>query len=1120
MNMKKIVVSLSVLCLVLLSAAAFGQNILVNPGFEDGTGTPPPPWFTYGGGAPTGNNAIFAMETAADRVHSGTKSFSVTGNAFTPILGSNGPRQGLIPIDPSGKTKYQLRAWIKKTTNLKVRLRWHQINNLGNIIVAGYSIEDLGSTGVWREISTDVIQLTAGCKYLLYTVYVEPNGSTNKGSVYIDDCGLYPSSGGAEFGTVSGTVQYGTTPIPGAMVGIAQTASATADALEYVAADQSGHYGPVYIPNGTVYIAAWKEGWAPSADVTITSANGSTLTANPTLTSAPGFNLCWATTDGRTPQAQASSAGSDSPASMAIDNDLETLWTSTDATGADQYLIIDLDPQNENTFDISGITIYWHHSFPTAYTVEYRTDFPDPFFGWTTAYSTTAGTGGFQADPDDPYIEVISFGAVPINARAIRIHCTAFNGLEIPHYGIWEVLVHSATDYMGSVYGYIKDASNQPIEGALVHLGAYTTNGAAYRQKYSDAGGFYSFAWFPGYLDVMTADALGYGNIDLPVMMSSTASPTLQNFTLPTKAGEASLVPNWNFEQPDSIDPSKPQAWTIIEDDPQGEVILSRATDHNHTPGGTACGQYDMRNITDPDDNNKWAGLYSEMFPVNGDGLHAYNVWLWRANYGWETYRNTHRILWLASDQTTVLGGEVVGPYGWGRWAANWEWWRTDAQYRRMPPTGTAYMIIDQIGSIVSYNNGEPTIHAVDDIIVEEVPLTNPENNSVYDAKTLADGTRVSLLAKQLTRLDSGSILYNSSVAYVQDLDRSSGIRVDTTGNISGELWVGEGDTINIAGTIGTTPQGEKYIAADIVNWLLDTRAANALGMNNRAAYTKMAQGLFVKLSGTVSEVGTDYFVINDGSGNRMGVPFTIKVYCGTLSKPAVDQFVRVRGVLSTDGTNNILLMRNEQVDWADGASTIHPLPFQGPVKAVRDYLFLGVFGDALTDQATQLATDYIAAATSGEITESIVRPSLGDAAGALSWIRHDGWDEEINLNRIFDPTNTYMRTAYAHVYVWSPIAQFVDIPVGSDDGIRVWVNGSLVWSNDYITRTINYGQDCISGVMLNAGLNSVLIKVTNGNGDYLGLVTQFATPGSWAGEGWGNSTYMEGLGYLINNQP
>jgi hypothetical protein len=104
---------------------------------------------------------------------------------------------------------------------------------------------------------------------------------------------------------------------------------------------------------------------------------------------------------------------------------------------------------------------------------------------------------------------------------------------------------------------------------------------------------------------------------------------------------------------------------------------------------------------------------------------------------------------------------------------------------------------------------------------------------------------------------------------------------------------------------------------------------------------------------------------------------------------------------------------------------------------------------------------------------------------------------------------------AYAHIYIYSPSTQVVDLLFGSDDMLKVWLNGTVVLT-DYNWRGINYGQMCAAGVTLNAGRNRILCKIGNGGGGF-GIVTQIAQPGTWTGEGWGRSTPVEGLGSLIN---
>jgi len=72
---------------------------------------------------------------------------------------------------------------------------------------------------------------------------------------------------------------------------------------------------------------------------------------------------------------------------------------------------------------------------------------------------------------------------------------------------------------------------------------------------------------------------------------------------------------------------------------------------------------------------------------------------------------------------------------------------------------------------------------------------------------------------------------------------------------------------------------------------------------------------------------------------------------------------------------------------------------------------------------------------------------------------------------------------AYAHVYVYSPSARAAKLLLGSDDGIRAWLNGDLVCSYDV------YGgwqpDEFTVDVSLTEGWNRLLCKVSQGGGDY-----------------------------------
>jgi len=72
---------------------------------------------------------------------------------------------------------------------------------------------------------------------------------------------------------------------------------------------------------------------------------------------------------------------------------------------------------------------------------------------------------------------------------------------------------------------------------------------------------------------------------------------------------------------------------------------------------------------------------------------------------------------------------------------------------------------------------------------------------------------------------------------------------------------------------------------------------------------------------------------------------------------------------------------------------------------------------------------------------------------------------------------------AYAHTYVYSPTTRAAKLLLGSDDGIRAWLNGTLVSSND------RYGgwteDEFVDDVGLHEGWNQLLCKVSQGGGDF-----------------------------------
>ncbi len=117
---------------------------------------------------------------------------------------------------------------------------------------------------------------------------------------------------------------------------------------------------------------------------------------------------------------------------------------------------------------------------------------------------------------------------------------------------------------------------------------------------------------------------------------------------------------------------------------------------------------------------------------------------------------------------------------------------------------------------------------------------------------------------------------------------------------------------------------------------------------------------------------------------------------------------------------------------------------------------------------------------------EAGVRPREGAAAAGSSWIRAEaraGADgsEEIDLLALFG----YEEDCLAYVYreIEARVPGEWEFAIGSDDGVKLWVNGRLVHAN-HIHRAIAPGDDLVV-VRLETGKNRILAKVDQGNGGW-----------------------------------
>jgi len=360
---------------------------------------------------------------------------------------------------------------------------------------------------------------------------------------------------------------------------------------------------------------------------------------------------------------------------------------------------------------------------------------------------------------------------------------------------------------------------------------------------------------------------------------------------------------------------------------------------------------------------------------------------------------------------------------------------------------------------------------------------------------------------------------------FVEETDRTTAIRVHGT-LPTGTGALGKGDEVAAIGTVAVTPDGEKYIEAASISAGATNKPIDALGMTNRDAARPNALGLFVKTWGKVSSVGADSFVISDGS------PTPIKVMCGALTKPAVDDKVRVRGVAYRDESGPTLLMRNEQVDWTSMDATYQPLPFVSAFEYVHEWLILGPFADATspTDETYRLDHDFISDATGGVITETTLAtaapPSPGATLAGKTWTRSNGNGAHV----VFAPVGAAdYSTYYGHIWLYSPVDQDAGARIGSDDSSKVMLYNDVIRGMSggpalvmYETAPIAgrgevWGQDPISWIPLNAGWNSILVKCENGTGAFA-LDFQIVPTTGMGVSGWGGAAPLPGLAYMLYN--
>ena len=165
--------------------------------------------------------------------------------------------------------------------------------------------------------------------------------------------------------------------------------------------------------------------------------------------------------------------------------------------------------------------------------------------------------------------------------------------------------------------------------------------------------------------------------------------------------------------------------------------------------------------------------------------------------------------------------------------------------------------------------------------------------------------------------------------------------------------------------------------------------------------------------------------------------------------------------------------------------------PSGGP-KITGPWLWAIVPGTRLDDN-----TDFLSRATGGAATELKVATNgakEGKAVGKRKWARHSiSAAAGNNINQMTDSLGwgtgeeIYDHIVYGSVVLDSPEEQQTTMLVGSDDAVKVWINGELV-HKAYVARGAGDYQDFFP-VTLKQGKNVLLVALDNhGHGGFSGF--------------------------------
>ncbi|NLN75964.1 MAG: hypothetical protein GX139_06600 [Armatimonadetes bacterium] len=227
---------------------------------------------------------------------------------------------------------------------------------------------------------------------------------------------------------------------------------------------------------------------------------------------------------------------------------------------------------------------------------------------------------------------------------------------------------------------------------------------------------------------------------------------------------------------------------------------------------------------------------------------------------------------------------------------------------------------------------------------------------------------------------------------------------------------------------------------------------------------------------------------------------------------------------------------------WITNSGTLS-VNYVPPTPTIRTWAYLGHYAQGTTnDHALRVNTDHVSG-TYGEIpiTEANIAPcasngasgpSYGNSYGAFKWKKGTSENDVCSLLQpsFYNASAVDNGTTYAATYVYNSGAQVTNayLFIGSDDGVKVYLNGALVGSYT-AGRGCVADNDMYGPVTIKSGWNRLLVKVENGGGAYglyarFGYINRSAVPNltAYAVDGTAptNPTACTEAGGAVNNTP